>query len=261
MEADRHAISPGVSGAVAGVGGEFAGVVPRLAGPLLLVGPAVVVVVEVQCVAGPVAVGVPRGQRVVERVPAADDLVQVRPAVVVVVEVLGQQGRAARQDRVRASVEVVVEVRAGVGWERVEVVQVAVVVVVGVPQVEPPVQIGVARVEVYVDEDRGIPIPRGIVEVVEARIAPAVDLGGGGDHAGPLVAGLDALGAVRAVGHDVSPVVVAGAGVPEHAIAARSPAVDVSGRGDPAGVVRLVTGVHIDDGVQCGCQIKHSVGQ
>ena len=115
--------------------------------------------------------------------------------------------------------------------------------------------------EVYVDEDRGIPIPRGIVEVVEARIAPAVDLGGGGDHAGPLVAGLDALGAVRAVGHDVSPVVVAGAGVPEHAIAARSPAVDVSGRGDPAGVVRLVTGVHIDDGVQCGCQIKHSVGQ
>ena len=95
VEADRHAIIVGVSGAEAGVGGEFAGVVPRLAGPLLLVGPAVVVVVEVQCVAGPVAVGVPRGQRVVERVPAADDLVQVRPAVVVVVEVLGQQGRAA----------------------------------------------------------------------------------------------------------------------------------------------------------------------
>ena len=47
------------------VGGEFAGIVPGLAGPLLLIGPAVVVIVEVQCVADPVAVGVPRGQVVV----------------------------------------------------------------------------------------------------------------------------------------------------------------------------------------------------
>ena len=112
--------------------------------------------------------------------------------------------------------------------------------------------------EVYVDEDRGIPVPGGNVEVVVVRSAPAMDLGGGGDHAGPLVAGLDALGAVWAVEHDVSVVVVLGAAVPEHAIAARSPAVDVSGRGDSADV--FVIGVHIDDGVNSRCLIDRIVG-
>ena len=71
-----------------GVWLEVPGVVPRLAGPLVLVWPAIAVIVEVECVAEAVPIGVAGCAPYIEGVGATEDLVQVRPGVTVVVQVL-----------------------------------------------------------------------------------------------------------------------------------------------------------------------------
>ena len=117
---------------------------------LVCIVPTVTVHVSVGRIARAVTVQVTRHARVEQSIGAAGAFVEVRPAVVVVIEVLGQRRRAGVGQSIGPTVSIGVFRGTCVPWERILMIQHAVVVVVVVPEVldAVAVRVWVAQIEV-----------------------------------------------------------------------------------------------------------------
>ena len=74
-----------------------------------------------------------------------------------------------------AGVPIGVEVRAGIEWEVIRLIEMPIVVVVRVPQVQPAIEVGVPGVQVHVQGGRRDNVRRGGLEVPVRPIPPTED--------------------------------------------------------------------------------------